>query len=340
MPSQTCLNNIKAEKPPSNIPCTDQLCTEMSQGLAAHCQTGGMAPDTPVISYDPSLKKVCYCCCSCYALNTPIEASPGEFVLIQNINAGDTVLTADINLNWKEGIVKSRSGDINKSMVPGLYLVRYLMPGETENRELLVTADHLFLMYTSKTLKKVQHLIPGNKLMTSDGNAASVTFVAHGEYDTSIQSINMKAKFNGKDLTGHLLNANGIVSTDYAVQAYYETHNIDDQLRFKFSDESAVHEVGSKEYISQFQSTKLDAFLSTPKSGPRDLTPSVKNLSMFRQVQRVLLPPSRHMIFLNTRNLTLIATVGQETLLISCSGYFQQQTTTALILFSTGTMMT
>ncbi len=273
MPSQQCLANIKAEKPPSNIPCTEGLCTEMNVGLAEHCQTGGLAMDTPVISYDSTLKKTCYCCCSCYTLNTPIEATKGEFVLIQNINAGDSILTAGLDLNWEPGIVKDRSGAINISMVPGLYLVKYEMPGEEKPRDILVTPDHLFLMYSSKTLKKVQHLIPGNKLMTSDGNAASVTFVAHGEYETSIQSINMKEKFNGKNLTGHLLNANGIVSTDYAVQAYYETNNISDEFRFKFSDESEVYEVGSKEYIKQFQSPKLDAFLSTPDEWPKGFMP-------------------------------------------------------------------
>lgn len=278
MPSQQCLNNIASEKPPYNVPCTEPFCVKTRYARGIHCSERGLPMDTPVLSWDPAIEDSCYCCCSCYALNTPIEASKGEFVLIQNINAGDSIMTTGLDLKWKEGIVKERTGDINTSMVPGLYMVSYDLPGEKEPRQILVTPDHLFLMHTTKTLKKVQHLIPGNKLMTADGKAAIVHFVAHGEYETSIQSINMKEEFNGKDLTGHLINANGIVSTDYAVQAYYETHHIDDSFRFKFSDESNVHEVGTKAYIAKFKNPKLDAFLADPKAWPKGFMPKRKAL--------------------------------------------------------------
>jgi hypothetical protein len=240
--------------------------------------------DAPVSAWDESIPPIggddysCYCCCSRYALNTPIEATKGEFVLIQDIQPGDSILTTGLDLQWKPGIVKNRSGDINTSMVPGLYLVKYLMPGEENARELLVTPDHLFLMYTSKSLKKVQHLIPGNKLMTADGKAANVVFVAHGDYETSIQSINMKEKFDGKDLTGHLINANGIVSTDYAVQSHYETDNIDDKLVFKFSNDKEVHDVGTEEYIDKFESPELESFLSNPEEWPKGFNPKRKKL--------------------------------------------------------------
>ncbi|MBB6498859.1 hypothetical protein [Pedobacter cryoconitis] len=273
MPSQQCLNNIKAEQPPFNKACTDALCQKMNASLTAHCQTAGLPLDTPIMSFDPALNSPCYCCCSCYTLNTPIEATKGEFILIQNINAGDSILTAGVDLKWTPGIVKARSGDIHKSMIPGLYLVRYQMTGESELRDLLVTADHLFLMHSTRQLKKVQHLIPGNKLTAADGSYAEVQFVAHGEYDTAIQSINMKGDFNGKDLTGHLINANGIVSTDYAVQAYYETHNLTDSIRFNFSNEAKVFDVGSPEYSEQFPSKLRDEFLSDPTLWPKGFSP-------------------------------------------------------------------
>ena len=147
------------------------------------------------------------------------------------------------------------------------------MNGEHEDRDLLVTADHLFLMHSSKQLKKVQHLIPGNKLMAADGSVAEVQFIAFGEYETAIQSINMQGEFNGKDLTGHLINANGVVSTDYSVQAYYETNNLDDNIRFSFSNEATIFDVGTPEYSEQFPSTLRDAFLDDPTLWPKGFNP-------------------------------------------------------------------
>lgn len=284
MATQQCLKNIASEQPPYNRPCSEAFCVKTSTARGVHCSTKHKPVDTPVSAWDESITPIggddysCYCCCSCYALNTPIEATKGEFVLIQNIRAGDSILTTGLDLKWKSGIVKDRSGDITTSMVPGLYLVRYLMPGEDKARDILVTPDHLFLMYSSRTLKKVQHLIPGNRLMTAGGQAADVVFVVHGEYETSIQSINMKAEFDGKDLTGHLINANGIVSTDYAVQSYYETENIDSKLVFKFSNPEEVHDVGTIEYISKFENPKLEAFLSAPAEWPKGFNPKRKKL--------------------------------------------------------------
>lgn len=284
MPTSQCLKNIQSEPAPYNRACSDNFCIKTSFARGKHCSAKGMPMDTPVLSWDPSITPIgaddyaCYCCCSCYALNTPIEATKGEFVLIQNIQAGDSILTTGLDLTWKPGVVKDRSGDIYTSMVPGLYLVRYLMPDEDRPRDILVTPDHLFLMHTSKTLKKVQHLIPGNRLMTADGRAAAVMFVAHGEYETSIQSINMEDRFDGKNLTGHLINANGIVSTDYSVQCYYETGNLDKDLMFGFSNSEEVYEVGTKEYINKFESPQLAGFLSSPEEWPKGFNPKRKAL--------------------------------------------------------------
>lgn len=270
-----CLTNIQAEQPPYNVPCSDAYCAQKSGTLnKGYCHDMGFAPGTPVPLKENG--KPCSCCCSCYALNTPIEATKGEFVLIQHIQRGDTVLTAGIDLNWTPGVVQDRTGDITKVMVPGLYLVRFRMPDEKTDREILVTSDHLFLMHTSKTLKKVQHLIPGNNLTTADGKAAPVTFVAMGEYATAIHSINMKGKFDGKDLTGHLINANGIVSTDYSVQVYFETGNLAKELAFNFS--SQAYAVGTAGYIEKFESKDLSAFLSNPDQWPKGFMPKRKPL--------------------------------------------------------------
>lgn len=285
MASQKCLDNIKGQQPPFNRSCTVSFCTKISYELGLHCTQAKppLAIDTPVISYDPDLfgpgkGGSCYCCCSCFASDTPIEARPGEFVMIQDINDGDRILAAGAGLKWKEARVKTRSGDITNSIVPNLYLLKYKYKEEKEPREVLVTVDHLFMMYKTKRLKAVQTIIPGDRLMTNDGKPADVLFVAIGEHNTKIQTIVMEGDFDGKNLDGHLLNANGIVTTDYAVQAYYETNNLDEQHIYKFTDPDNVHEVGMPEYVKNFQSKELDAFLDDVKSWPKGFMPKRKNL--------------------------------------------------------------
>jgi hypothetical protein len=283
MPTATCLINIQSEEPPDNVPCTDNFCTKVSYQQGKHCTQRHKPVDTPVSSYDPDLHGPgiggsCWCCCSCFADNTPIEVTPGEFVLIQDINDGDTILAGGKSLEWKPTKVKVRSGNISRVIVPHLYLVKYRYEQEPQPREIIVTADHLFMMSTSRTLKAVQHLIPGDTLTTKDGNPAEVLFVAIGEHETAIQSIQMEGEFDGVNLDGHLLNANGIVTTDYAVQLYYEQQKLHDSHTYKFSDDDEVYEVGERQYIVRFECQALEAFLDEETAWPKGFMPKRKSL--------------------------------------------------------------
>lgn len=289
MPTQKCLEEIQKEQPPFNRACSDALCAEVRAGMDAHCQTKGLAPDTPVMGYDKSVGGICYCCCSCYTLDTPIEVTAGEFILIQDINSGDKILTAGVDLNWTQGIVQSRTGTTKREMISGLYLVRYMMPNEKEARELIVTADHLFMTYKDRTLKKVQNLIPRDKLLTATGEIAEVVFSVSGDHKTAIQSITMEGEFDGINLSGHLINANGIVSTDYTVQAYYETNQLSNDLRFTFGNPEKIFEVGTKEYSLEFPSEEREAFLENHELWPKGFYP--------QRAQLINVPKTAHRFF-------------------------------------------
>src|SRR5687767_8184645 len=109
MPSAQCLANIASEQPPYNIPCTEPFCVKTRYARNLHCSTRGLPMDTPVLSWDPDLPPPadgsCYCCCSCFALDTPIETGGGQYALIQNINGGDHITACDVDLNWKPTLV-------------------------------------------------------------------------------------------------------------------------------------------------------------------------------------------------------------------------------------------
>jgi hypothetical protein len=210
------------------------------------------------------------------AKNTPLEQTPGEFVLVQDVAVGDELLVCGKTLNWTPGVVKTSTGDIEEALYESLYLLLYQFEEETKARFLILTPDHLFMLASDRTLKAVQYLIPGDQLMRNDGKAATVIFVARGSYETGIFTIEMEGDFDGTNLDGHLLNANGLVTADYAVQAYYATNNINTDLLFAKNEE--LLEVGEEDYNARFGSPELDAFLQDKSAWPAGFTPLRQDL--------------------------------------------------------------
>jgi hypothetical protein len=274
MPTQACLDKIAAMPPPFNQPCPN-ICSDKNFIDGTHCSAMGFPPDTPFMVQDNCNGKPCwcYCCCSCFTRDTPLEQSPGQYVLVQDVHAGDELLVCGADLQWTPGTVKTSSGDVSPSSYQGMYLLMYRFSDEDEPRFIFVTPDHLFMMAADRTLKAIQYLAPNDKILRSDGNSASVVFVARGTYNTSLHTITMDGEFDGVHLDGHLLNANGLVTTDYVVQAYYASQNIDERLLFKPADGNDLPEVGEPEYLRRYSNPELQSFLKDRSRWPRGFVP-------------------------------------------------------------------
>ncbi len=261
---------------PLNVPCP-KICAKQNFIDNTHCSKMGLAPDTPFMTFDPEANggkgAYCYCCCSCMTRDTPLEQAPGEFVLIQDVKPGDPLLVAGEDLKWKSGVVKQRTGDTEPATYEGMYLVVYKFEEESAPRLIFVTPDHLFMRADDRKLKPVQQLIPGDTLMRNDGRVANVVFASRGAYHTEIHTIEMEGKFDGKKLDGHLINANGLVTTDYQVQAYYAMAKLSPKLLFKPKGGAAAVEVGEEDYEARFPSKEREAFLNNPDAWPQGFLP-------------------------------------------------------------------
>ncbi|MGB8266933.1 MAG: hypothetical protein WCE44_11450, partial [Candidatus Velthaea sp.] len=273
MPSARCLDNIKKEQPPRNIPCTTPYCVKIMEHSAEVCHQSGLPVDTPIIAYDPDLygpgkAGFCYCCCYCFAADTPIEAAPGDFALIQDLNSGDLVLAAGADLNWKPSRIDVRSGDVEPVDYPNIFMLRFRCPGDPDPRSIFVTSDHLFLT-PDRRLVAVQNLAPNDQLLAADGQVAGVIFVAPGHLITRIQSITMDGAFDGANLDGHLLNANGLVTADYKVQVYYESERLEPKLL-------APSRNGKTPAMAQ--SAEYQEFLASPEAWPKGFDPILRPL--------------------------------------------------------------
>lgn len=265
--TQKCRDNVKKLEPPVN--CSPEFCAHLQKKVDKYCILVGLPEGYPIPEQE--MGKDCWCCCSCFAYGTPIEVSTGKSIPVQEIMEGQTVLAAGADLKWKDTEVKYSSGMGEDTIVNFMYYVDYTYEdAEEKHRSMLVTADHLFLMASGK-LKPVQHLIPGNKLRRADGGVATVIFCTVGQYKGGLHHIHT-GDFDGKNLDGHLISANGVICADYKVQLHYSTGNLDKSL---LSDppENEVHEVGSSAYNSSFANGGDANLTNAPDSWKPGFTP-------------------------------------------------------------------
>jgi hypothetical protein len=274
MPAPNCVENIRKEPPPFNVPCTDAGCKKVFSGIQAHCDGCKLRDGTPVLSYDDNLNGpgkggICYCCCSCFAYGTPIEKTPGNYVRAEQVKKGDFILAAGLSLQWAPRQVMFDLGFLTGGQVYFMYTLRIGYPEEPAGfRDLTVSLDHLFLRTDGKLIA-VQDINAGDRLRRADGGEAPVILRVNGGFEGGIHSVEM-GPFENNDLNGHLINSFGIVSADYAVQAAYASGDTAvTALMVSDDDLPPVSQQGASG-----EPDVLAAFLADPEQWPPGFVPS------------------------------------------------------------------
>jgi hypothetical protein len=252
--------------------CSAAHCSGADAELNEICKSEGWAVSHPVLTRDES--GPCQCHCSCLALGTPVAIAQGQFKPIQDFKVGDKVLATGINLQWVEKEVAFSNGTTGASVQPHSVFIEY------GNSSLIVTADHLFLM-PDKKLKRADRLTINDKLMASNGGELEIKSVSMGTYYGGFHHIATTTEKPNDNLDGHLLDTNGIISADYAVQLYQNQRELDSKLLVDGHNDLPV--VGSPEYISK------NGVLQEPKEGQKlafgafshHSPPSDKNIKAF-----------------------------------------------------------
>ncbi|GHE97759.1 hypothetical protein [Streptomyces fumanus] len=227
MPSQKCMDNVNSSPPPANVWCGDDICAAAQQTVDKHCELNGHLPDDPWIMFipgdTPGTYKQCSCCCSCFGQDTPIEARPGEFVKVQDIKTGDSILAAGASLAWQPTQVSFASG--METAQPAFPVLNVVFAYDTEDiRALQVTDDTLFLM-ADGLLKSAGVLVPGDRLRRADGGEAEVFGPVTRSLSVGVHSLEM-GPFDGVNLDGHLLSTYGVVTADLSVQRMHSSGNL------------------------------------------------------------------------------------------------------------------
>lgn len=257
---QTCYN--KLEEAGVSPPCGKVLsslphhCSEQQTGApfhtfcsqnaiytpfqAAYCkntQTGEIlnaAPDQVMMECmklmqqpnSPWVFGNCWCCCSCFAYDTPI-ATPSGYVAIQTIPTGAKVMTATVTrtagkvaLSWHPIQVDFSSGaGGTTNRQPDMV---YIVYGKGEARhELIVTRDQVFML-SDGSLTTAERLTLDDQLIDKDGAAVPIHRIAIGSYVGGVHHIGLKGDFDG-NIDNHLLLAGGVVAGDYDLQLSFST---------------------------------------------------------------------------------------------------------------------
>lgn len=249
--------------------CDVNMCAQSQAGVDRKCHQKGWPAGTPFGIYLPD-GSMCFCCCSCFAYDTPIQVSTDTFKAIQDFIPGDPVLAAGADLKWKTYKVDLSSGIEPTNTELFMVYVRYGKPGE-EILELIVTEDHLFLMEGGK-LAPASALKAGDKLMRADGVTVPVEQVYLGTYRGGVHHIST-GPFNGS-LEGHLLNSNNVVTTDMAVKLEHQTGSLDRKFLVKDLDKRV--KVGSDEYIARYYDKDAKTFMANPTEWPEGFTVTVR----------------------------------------------------------------
>lgn len=228
-------------------PCPSAHCSGIQGNVNEVCKATGWGVSHPVVVSMPD-GSVCYCTCSCLAFGTPVETREGVYAPIESFVVGDAVRACGPDLRWEEHKVEFSHGTSIVSRQKNTVLVTY------RDTAIAVTSDHIFLL-SDRTLKRADRLSTNDRLLSPSGEPVEILSVHVGDYVSGFHHIATSHE-EPTSLDGHLLNTNGVVSADYAVQLFAR----DGSFNMGFSEgHDALPIVGSPEYHEEHGEGSLRA---------------------------------------------------------------------------------
>lgn len=216
--------------------CVNEKTNEWKNVTLRECSQMGL----------PWYWQICYCCCSCFASQTPV-AAPAGFRAIEDFAIGDEVLAAAKSgggWSWTPQTVQFSSGSPASAGMGGNLMLSVVYGGE---QVLIATANELFLLPDGK-LKRADQLVPGtDSLVGEDGSSVAIDRILTGNYTGGVHHIATQVvsyrDFNGS-IDNHLINANGVVVGDYLLQMFQDT----DKMKPHIEPHAPV--IGTREYAA------------------------------------------------------------------------------------------
>lgn len=208
--------------------CASSKCEKLKEPIDKACHQRAWPEGHPYVIENPD-GSTCYCCCGCVVPDIHVATGAESYRPIEDLKPGDEVLALEQGQEWRPATVCYSSGMeiVAEAGSTLLRRISYRNPaGEAE--QIVVTQDHLFLT-PSGSLIQAKELLAGSKLARFDGTEATV---ASAQIYTGSYSLRYIAtgEYVGGDLSGHLINANGLVMADFALQMSYATGQVSESF--------------------------------------------------------------------------------------------------------------
>jgi hypothetical protein len=224
-----CLENIQAlggTMCPTNH-CDASIVKNYAEAYC-NCQApypnGCSGPNPPqnCCSYSatspvPIISEGCYCCCGCFANNTPVAFDEGKYKAIVDFRVDDLVYVADSvtleTFSQRKVLFSAGAGDQGARNA----MIKVTFGDENQNDYLLVNRGQLFLLI-DRTLKPAAALVPGTDvLVTCEGKPRPVLSLQVGMFKKGMHHI-ATSRSAAASPDGHLLVAKGVMCGDWALQ--------------------------------------------------------------------------------------------------------------------------
>lgn len=200
-----------------NDHCTEGHCSAAAPVVNESCKRNGWGNGVWVPVFDPNTGACCLCACSCAAYDTPVAIGKGQTKPIQLFELGDPVLARE-NGQWVSKTVKFSNGTSSTSIQPEMCYITYELNGEEQT--IVVTLDHTFLTPGNKLIRADQ-LMAGSELQVAAGGITPILKFEVNSYEGGIWNIATSDKGVPTSLEGHLIDTQGLISGDYAVQLFF-----------------------------------------------------------------------------------------------------------------------
>lgn len=200
----------------NGIPDCPYIECEFDPVTIEACQ--GLPPGTSVILHSGGTDK---CRCSCWGGKLApykVKNADGDFVALDDIPAGSFVAAAGRDLDWMN--VPVRYATRPRQMTPQRAIRLKTIEGE-----MVVPRTHIFVTLQFR-------LIPAHRLtdklvlLAPDGKGIPIEEIEEFETNSVFQFIATSNETPPENLRYHLLNSQGVVSGDYAVQRAYEAREL------------------------------------------------------------------------------------------------------------------
>lgn len=205
--------------PPGVGPCHDTACY-LEPRMVEMCQE---FPAGQAIILNEGSGAYCFCYCWGGALVPyTIANGEGEQVALDAIPVGGFVMAAGLELQWSRMLLRWASRPWQAAPQQA-YQITVL--GTT----MQVPGTHMFLT-AQKKLILARQMVSAIALMAPDGSPVAVEKIEAVSIHGSFQLVATADVDPGADLLWHLLNSQGVVSADYAVEKAYQQRRLPRRL--------------------------------------------------------------------------------------------------------------